>query len=240
VLLLVVSMVSAAEGVGVAVAHERWRRPLPGGAVIGRFSFDRMAPYERGRRRGIDIRARPGARVRGVCAGVVTHAGRVPRWGRGVTLRCAGGLIATELGLASLTVARGARVWPGAGLGRLGARGVLRLGARIASRRHGYVDPAALLRDEEWPALAPPPRRAKPPTRRPPPAPDSPPAAPPPSAVPPPAVAPSRGARSPAGSAPPWPVVAGLALLAAGGAGGGVARRRRRRRVRGRMVVVQR
>jgi Peptidase family M23 len=201
---------------------------LPGGAVAGSFAFDRAAPYERGRRRGIDLRARPGARVLAVCSGVVTHAGRVPRWGRGVTLRCGGdGLVATELGLASVAVARDGWVVAGAAVGRLAARGVLRLGARVAGRRHGYVDPAALLGGREGdggpmgPAVAPPPRVA---ARL-------------PRAT---ATAPRVAVQPTAAPAVPWLVPAGLALLAAAATTTRTARERRRRRVRAGALAVQR
>jgi hypothetical protein len=142
-----------------------------------------------------------------------------------VTLRCSGGLVATELGLATLAVARGARVRPGAEVGRLGASGVLRLGARAASRRHGYVDPAALLGDDVgWPSLAPPATSGRTSRRE-----GSPPRMPAPHAVP-----------APADGAPRWPVVGGAALLAAGAAGGSVVRGRRRRKAAPRIVVAQR
>jgi hypothetical protein len=223
--LLVVSMLSATEGVDGAAARERWRRPLPGGAVAGSFAFDRAAPYEHGRRRGIDIRARPGARVLAACSGVVTHAGRVPRWSRGVTLRCGDGLVATELGLVSVAVARDGWVVAGATVGRLASRGVLRLSARVAGRRHGYVDPAALLGDGEgdpaWPAVAPPPRAA---------------ARLPRGTV----TAPRVAAQPVATPAPPWPVPAGLALLATAATTTRTARGRRRRRVPAEALAVQR
>jgi hypothetical protein len=229
---VVVLVVLVLDGAGGAMARERWRRPLPGGAVAGSFSFERAAPYERGRRRGIDLRGAPGARVVAACGGVVTYAGRVPRWGRGVTLRCAGGLVATELGLASVAVGRGVRVLPGAVVGRLARRGVLRLGARIAARRTGYVDPAALLRaggeGAPRPTVAPPPGRARRLRRRPPPA--------GPTAPAPARPAPAAPPRSPL----PWPIPAGAALLLAAAAGGGVAHRRHRRRAPARIAVVQR
>jgi hypothetical protein len=239
--LMVVSMVSVLEGAGVAAARERWRRPLPGGAVAGSFSFDRAAPYERGRRRGIDVRGRPGAPVLAVCGGVVTHAGPVPRWGRGVTLRCGGGLVATELGLASLALARGARVVPGAQIGRLGAGGVLRLGARIAERRQGYVDPAALLRDDDgsprWPAVAPTPGGAKARgRRRPPHAPAARRATTASSA----AGLVAAGAPAPAAGSRSLPLLAGLALLATAAAGTGAARRRRPRQAPPELLAAQR
>jgi murein DD-endopeptidase MepM/ murein hydrolase activator NlpD len=191
--------------------HDRWRRPLDGATVIRTFSFDPAAPYVRGRRRGIDLRDRPGAPVLAACSGTVTHAGRVPRWGPGVTLRC-GGLVATELGLGSVAVARGAPVLAGSALGRLGARGVLRLGARRASGRQAYVDPLALLGGGESspPVVAPPPPRR--PGRR---APGPPKPLVRPAPVPAATSAPTRL---------PWPIWAGLGLLAVGAGGGTAAR----------------
>ncbi|HWH95131.1 MAG TPA: M23 family metallopeptidase, partial [Baekduia sp.] len=147
--LIVVMVVAALDGAGpasAAAAGEHWRRPLPRGAVVGSFTFERAAPYARGRRRGIDVAGRPGAPVLAVCAGIVTHAGRVPGFGRGVSLRC-GRLVATELGLRATAVTRGARVMPGATVGHLADAGVLRLGARIANRPHGYVDPLGLIEE---------------------------------------------------------------------------------------------
>jgi hypothetical protein len=220
------------------VARERWRPPLPDGTLSAAFTFDRAAPYVRGARRGIDLHGTPGARVVAACAGVVTYAGRVPGWGRGVSLRC-GGLVATELGLASASVARGARVWPGAVVGRLAPLGVLRLGARRVGARQGYVDPLGLLSRGERsapPAVAP---RGRPAVR--------------PRSRATPAAAPLLNGRAiPAASAQPTAVVvpyavalplpawAGLALLAAGVGGGGVARRHRRRRRRTGMALAQR
>jgi hypothetical protein len=206
--------------------HDRWRRPLDGATVIRTFSFDPAAPYVRGRRRGIDLRGRPGAPVLAACSGTVTHAGRVPRWGPGVTLRC-GGLVATELGLGTLTVARGAPVLVGAPLGRLDTRGVLRLGARRASGRQAYVDPLALLggAPSSPPAVAPPPPVRG---RRAPGSPGSPGPLGRPALVP----APPREAPA-AASAPthlPWPIWAGLGLLAVGAGGSTAARWQRVRR----------
>jgi hypothetical protein len=213
--------------VGAAAAAQRWRVPLPKAAVVGAFSFERSAPYAGGRRRGIDLRGVPDARVAAACAGTVTYAGRVPGWGRGVSLRC-GGLVATELGLASASVSRGARVWPGAVVGRLAQRGVLRLGARRVGVRQGYVDPLGLLSHGDRsapPAVAP---RGGPAVRPR----STPPAAPVANRRPATVVAPAAGAHPTAAVAPraaalPLPAWAGLALLAAGVGGGRVARRRR-------------
>ena len=225
--------VSVGAGLAPAAKGERWRRPLPGGTVVGSFSFERSAPYERGRRRGIDVAGRPGNRVVAACGGVVTHAGPVPGFGRGVSVRC-GRLVATELGLGTVAVRRGARLLPGATVGRLAPGGVLRLGARVARLRHGYVDPLTLIA----PASAPP--EVAPPAvgRRP--------ATPRPSRA---AAAPSAGAATaPAAAAagprradgPPWPALGGVALLAAGLGGGGAARARRRRRAHPEMALAQR
>ncbi len=228
--------------VSAAAAAQRWRMPVPGAAVVGAFSFERAAPYAAGQRRGIDLRGVPGARVVAACAGTVTYAGRVPGWGRGVSLRC-GGVVATELGLASASVARGARLWPGATVGRLGPRGFLRLGARRAGVRQGYVDPLGLLsRDEPSapPAVAPRGGPAIRPRSRP-----TPPVA---------SVASGRAgttvvsaarahptpSAAPHTAALPWPAWAGLVLLAAGAGGGGVARRRPRRSRRTGMALAQR
>jgi hypothetical protein len=217
VLLAALTLAVPGRAAAASTTHDRWRRPLPGAAVVRAFSFDPAAPYARGRRRGIELRARPGTPVLAACAGTVTHAGRVPRWGPGVTLRC-GRLVATELGLASLAVHRGAHVSSGGVLGQVGPRGVLRLGARRATGRQAYLDPLTLLAADPRgpaspPAVAPPPRgrrvraRPRPPSRR-----------------------VSTPVADPAPLALPWPVWAGVGLLAAGAAGGTTARARRRRR----------
>ena len=134
---------------GEAVAAEGWRRPLDGGRVARAFAYDRAAPFAGGARRGIEVSAASGARVGAVCGGVVTWAGRVPRWRKGVTLRCPRGLVATELGLASVAVARGEHLAPGTTLGRLWSRGVLRVGARRGRDRFGWIDPAPLFEDRD-------------------------------------------------------------------------------------------
>jgi hypothetical protein len=215
--------------VGAAAAAQRWRMPLPRATVVGAFSFDRAAPYAGGQRRGIDLRGVPGAPVVATCAGVVTYAGRVPGWGRGVSLRC-GSLVATELGLASVPVARGAQLWPGAMLGRLGRSGRLRLGARRVGLRHGYVDPLGLLSGGERsapPVVAP---RGGPAAR--PRSPSGLPAIPVPSSRVVTAVTPVRTPHPTAAVAPrapalSWSAWAGLAVLAAALGGGGAARRHR-------------
>ena len=131
-----------------------WRWPLRG-PVVGAFHVSPRAPFARGQRRGIDVSARPGAVVHAACPGRVTFTGALPRRGLAVSVRC-GALVATYLGLGRLTAREGARVARGDALGLLGASGRLRLGARRASARRGYVDPLLLLADSA-PPLRPPP-----------------------------------------------------------------------------------
>ncbi|MDX6700986.1 MAG: Peptidase family [Baekduia sp.] len=202
-------------------APDRWQRPVADATVARTFSFDPAAPYVGGARRGIDLAGRPGAPVVAACTGTVSYAGRVPRWERGVSVRC-GRLVATELGLGAVGVRRGAAVAAGTVLGRLGARGVLRLGARRAGVRHGYIDPLTLMAgagEPPAPVAAPPAVAPRAPSR--------------------PRVAPALRTPAdvpralPGGRADrrvPWAAWAGLGLLAAGAGGGGVARRRRRGR----------
>jgi hypothetical protein len=231
-LLLLTAALAGLPGAGVASAAAsggRWRPPLPHATVARAFTFDRAAPYARGMRRGVDLRGEPGARVVAACAGTVAYAGRVPGWGRGVTLRCGGGLVATELGLASATATRGSRLWPGAVVGRLGARGVLRLGARRAGARHGYIDPLGLLGRAGPPAPTVAPRGGPAPLRRR--------RATPPRPRPAPVATPAAAPRA---IALPWLVAAGVGLLAAGAGGGSTLARRRRRRTRGGIALAQR
>jgi Peptidase family M23 len=236
--------------------RDRWRSPVPG-ALVGAFAYARSAPFAAGARRGIDIAARPGDAVRSACRGRVTFAGAVPGGrGLGVTVRC-GALVATHLGLARLAVRRGVRVAAGTRLGVVGPAGRVRLGARRAADRFGYLDPLALLRGDgppdgpalpepagrrgpRVPAVAPPAGRAVPlghaPQARVAPAPAAQPA---PlvgsprvrTPVPPPAPRPRPAARPRPGTAIPAAAWAGLILLAAGVPLGGLVRRRRGRSV---------
>ena len=197
-----------------------WRWPLRG-PVVGAFHVSPRAPFARGQRRGINVSARPGAVVRAACPGRVTFTGALPHRGLAVSVRC-GALTATYLGLGRLATRAGSGVARGDALGTLGATGRLRLGARRASDRRGYVDPLLLLADRAppLPHLGPAPRalrrRPLPPTR---PAPRS--------------IAPATP-RAPGGSAPapdrlPWPVYPALALVASALPLGGLLHRRRRR-----------
>src|SRR5215210_329608 len=120
-----------------------WRLPVAG-EVSGAFTYDERRPFAPHRRRGVDLRAAPDAVVRAACSGEVSHAGRVPLRGLGVTVRC-GRLTATHLGLGALGVRAGERVRRGRRLGRVGPAGIVRLGARVTVRRFGWIDPLRLV-----------------------------------------------------------------------------------------------
>jgi hypothetical protein len=194
-----------------AVGTPRWHWPLRG-ELTGRFRVTPATPYAAGQRRGVDIAAAPGIPVGSACSGTVTYAGPVPHAGLGVTVRC-GRLVATHLGLRAVAVRAGSRLAPGTRLGTLGREGRLRLGARVADRRFGYVDPLALLAPDPVPR----PPLAGPPRARP--------------AAPPSLHAPSRRpAPPPAPPAIPPLAWVGVGLLAAGLPLGALTRRTTRRR----------
>ena len=194
--------------------HATWRWPLRG-RVVGAFRLTPHAPFARGQRRGIDVVASPGTLVHAACAGRVTFAGPLPHNGKAVTVRC-GALVATYLHLGGLAVRRWTHAAVGQRLGALGPDGRLRLGARRAGFRWGYVDPLALLHDPRPsapPALgpAPRPRRLRP--------------APVPMAAPRRVPAPAPAARRHM----PWPAYAAIALIATALPVGSLVHSRRRR-----------
>jgi hypothetical protein len=206
------------------LAHRAtWRWPLRG-PVVGSFRLTPRSPYARGQRRGIDVAAAPGTTVRAACPGRVTFAGALPHLGLALSVRCAG-FVATYLRLARLAVRRGRTVGTGEPLGTLGPAGALRLGARRAHDRRGYVDPLSLLSEATPPVLGPAPlprrtRRARRPAR--------------PRPLRPPAPAPRRTPRPapPQRADParlPWPAYPAIALVATALPVGGLVRRRRRR-----------
>ncbi len=220
-----------------------WVRPV-GGEVVRPFAVgpDRFAA---GQHRGVDLAAAPGSRVRAACGGRVRFAGRVPRGGRTVSVRC-GALLATYQHLGEVTVRRGQAVRAGGAIGIAGQalpRPHVHLGARVAATGE-YRDPLTLFTGAPRGPLAPlpVPRRA-PPAPLPPgarplgPAPAPAPVSPrvlAPLLVPAPAVRPAVPAAAPRVSVErlPWPVWLGLALVAlALPLGGGlvIARRRERR-----------
>jgi hypothetical protein len=148
-----------------AAAVAGWRLPVRG-TVVARFAFDPARPFAAGARRGVDLRAAPGADVLAPCTGRVSFAGRVPGRGGAVSVRC-GALVASVLGLRRVGVRAGAVLLRGAPLGSAagGARPV-RLGARRRDDRRGYVDPMRLVGGAERapPVVGPPglrPRRRR-------------------------------------------------------------------------------
>jgi Peptidase family M23 len=205
------------EGAGAVARHGTWRWPVRG-EVVGAFRVAPQAPFARGQRRGIDVAAAPGTPVRAACSGRVSFAGALPHRGRAVTVRC-GGLVATYLRLGRLDVRRGDHAATGRRLGMLDPSGSLRLGARRAGDRGGYVDPLALLGDPR--PAAPPALGPSPPRRRPRIAP-----VPPTRPRPRPAPAPANPRRL------PWPAYPAIALVATALPVGGLVHRRRRRRRR--------
>ena len=126
-----------------------WSRPVEG-PLLRAFALGRD-PYAGGWHRGVDLAAPRGSPVRSACAGRVSFAGRVPRGGQTVSVRC-GALVATVAHLRALAVRAGARVARGTRLGTVGAssdprqlRPHVHLGARdLATGR--YLDPLDLLR----------------------------------------------------------------------------------------------
>lgn len=199
-----------------------WRWPLRG-PVVGAFHVSPRAPFARGQRRGIDVSARPGAVVRAACPGRVTFTGALPHRGLAVTVRC-GRLMATYLGLGRLATHARSRLARGDAIGTLGPSGRLRLGARRASDRRGYVDPLLLLTDDAPPVRFHPthpapraPRRRPTPRTRPAPRPIAP------------AMPPAPGSAG-APRRLPWPAYPALALIASALPLGGLLHGRRRRR----------
>jgi len=215
-----------------------WERPVEG-AVLRPFSVgpDRFAA---GQHRGVDLAAPPGARVRAACGGRVRFAGRLPRGGRTVSVRCRR-LVATYQHLGAVVVRRGEAVRAGARIGTAGRarpRPHVHLGARDASTGV-YVDPLALLAGS---APVAPPGLPLAPARRAPPLGPAPPGRAPVRVRPEPVADPLGAWRAlpaarpvvPAGSGAgrlPWPVWLGLALVGLGlPLSGGLVRVRRRTR----------
>ena len=131
-------LASAVALLSAAAAAASWRAPVRG-PVVHRFAYARHAPFAAGSRRGADFAAGRGDRVVAPCGGPITFAGRVPRFGPALSIRC-GALVATLL---RVRASRRGPVLRGAVVGR--ATGVVRLGARRVADRFGYVDPLTLI-----------------------------------------------------------------------------------------------
>jgi hypothetical protein len=211
-----------------SAAASGWIRPADGAVQRGfELSVDR---YAAGQHRGVDLAAPDAARVLSACGGRVTFAGRVPHGGGTVSVRC-GPLVATYQQLGNVAVRRGQVVLPGERIGavrrRSGSRSHVYVSARAAATG-AYIDPLSLFgggRDRDAPPVG-----AKPRPRQLGPAPSGRRDAPAPHA----ALPATLPVAAPAGAAAvrrPWPVWAGLALVAlALPLGGGLAVARRRRR----------
>jgi len=220
-----------------AASPRSWQRPVEGAAL----RFFQVGPdrYARGQHRGVDLAAAPGSPVRSACGGRVSFAGRVPRGGLTVSVRC-GALVATYQQLGAIAVRRGRLLAPGLLLGVAGRsddprtrRAHVHLGARVAASGR-YVDPLTLIGGARpvVPAL-PPARlpRGAPLGRAPAPAPVARPVGP--------VLAPAPAVDAPA-RAPglPWVVWAGLASVGLALPIGGVLRLRRRHGIEPRRVAV--
>lgn len=127
-----------------AASARGWERPVDGPALRP-FSVagDRFAA---GQHRGVDLAAPPGTRVRAACGGRVSFAGRVPRGGLTVSVRC-GRLVCVYQHLGTMAARRGQVVAPGARIGTVGGarpRPHVHLGARVRATGT-YLDPLVLL-----------------------------------------------------------------------------------------------
>ena len=218
---VLVAAVLAPLAVPSAALAERWLRPVPG-EVARSFAYDRDAPFAAGAHRGADLAAPPGTAVRAACAGRVIHAGTVAGRDNVVSVRC-GARRVSYLPLARVAVAAGARIRAGAPIGTVAAgHGGLHVGVRHEGDPFGYIDPEWLLRAPGDPFVPGPPPVPRRPVPR---AAPRPVVARPlsPRAAPRPVVARplSPRAAAPRSAPAPWPVWAGLALLAGGAAGSG-------------------
>jgi murein DD-endopeptidase MepM/ murein hydrolase activator NlpD len=125
-----------------------WLRPVDG-ALLRAFAVGRD-PYAGGVHRGVDLAGARGSPVRSACSGQVSFAGRVPRGGQTVSVRC-GAIVATFQQLGSIAVGAGRGVGRGARIGTIGAssdprerRSHVHLGARVLATGR-YLDPLDLL-----------------------------------------------------------------------------------------------
>jgi hypothetical protein len=142
-----------------------WKRPVDGLLLRG-FALG-SDPYEGGWHRGVDLAAARGSPVRSACPGPVSFAGRVPRGGLTVSVRC-GAVVATYQQLGSVAVRTGRHVRRGTQLGSVGRssdprerRSHVHLGVREL-RTGRYLDPLDFMRGASPPAPLPPAARTPP------------------------------------------------------------------------------
>ena len=117
------AMVLALAVSGEAVA---WSWPADG-AVVRPFAFGADA-YAAGQHRGIDVAGPDGSAVKAPAAGVVTFAGSLPTYGRGVTILTADGYAVTLVHLGAIDVAKDATVGEGDTVGTMGVERHARAG----------------------------------------------------------------------------------------------------------------
>lgn len=127
------------------VSRPLWLPPVPG-PVLRTFTYGPDL-FAAGSHRGVDLRVRPGATVRSVCAGRVRFAGAVPGGGQALSVGC-GAWRVTLLPLTHLAVGEGEQIRRGQRVGVAAAASShpgLHLGVRAADNRWGYVDPMPLI-----------------------------------------------------------------------------------------------
>jgi Peptidase family M23 len=210
-----------------------WSWPADG-AVLRPFTLGADA-YAGGQHRGVDVGGPDGSAVRAPASGVISFAGSLPTYGRGVTILTADGYAVTLVHLGTIGVAKGDTVSEGATVGTMGASGTpeqsvpsVHLGIRRASEEEGYVDPLGLLPPRgaaaptSPPATAPSPApvQAAPPVVTPQ---APPPTAPPVSSSPPPSIATPTAPSAPAAPPVAPPVAAAPAAEATADVDGGAA-----------------
>jgi hypothetical protein len=137
-----------------------WSWPADG-AVLRSFDLGSDV-YAAGQHRGVDVGGPEGSSVRAPAAGVVTFAGSLPTYGRGVTILTGDGYAVTLVHLGEIGVAKGDTVGEGAAVGTMGTSGTpeqsvpsVHLGIRRAADEEGYVDPLGLLPPRNEPAPVP-------------------------------------------------------------------------------------
>ena len=122
-----------------------WSWPADG-AVLRPFDLGSDV-YAAGQHRGVDVGGPEGSSVRAPAAGVVTFAGSLPTYGRGVTILTGDGYAVTLVHLGEIGVAKGDTVGEGASVGTMGTSGTpeqsvpsVHLGIRRAADEEGYVE----------------------------------------------------------------------------------------------------